>query len=150
MFHRWINFAALPLRFVLGVIFVVHGAQKLFGWFGGSGLEATAGFMASQGLVPGMLFAVVAVVLEFFGGLALLAGLLTRWVALLLAIEMLVALVTVHLPKGFFAGQGGIEFPLVLIAGCVTLVCTGAQRYAVDARIPRLADWEERQVRRAA
>jgi putative oxidoreductase len=136
MMARWHDLAALPLRVALGIIFLVHGAQKLFGLFGGPGLSGVAEFLASLGLVPGMFWAFVAGVLELVGGAALLLGLLTRWVALALALEMAVSLVLVHLPAGFAAAQGGAEFPLALIGGLLSLFLSGAQRYALDARLP--------------
>src|SRR5690554_4094237 len=94
------QWSSLVLRVPLGIIFMAHGAQKLFGWFGGYGLEGTGQWMASIGLQPGYLMALAAGSGEFFGGLALLIGLLTRPAALVLAITMLVAIVTVHLPHG--------------------------------------------------
>lgn len=139
MFAAWSRYASIPLRLGLGVIFFVHGAQKLFGWFGGSGLEGTAQTLGSLGLVPGNFWAVVVALLETFGGAALLLGLLTRWVALALALEMAVALVLVHLPAGFAATQGGVEFPLALLAGLVALACLGAPVWALDASLPALA-----------
>ncbi len=133
---RWTDYAALPLRLALGVIFLVHGAQKLFGLFGGPGLSGTAEFMAGQGLVPGMFWAAVAGLVELVGGAALLLGAVTRWAALVLGLEMLVALLWVHLPNGFAAAQGGIEFPLALLAGLVSLACSGPQAYALEAYLP--------------
>lgn len=142
MFARWRDLAALPLRAVLGIIFLVHGAQKLFGLFGGPGLAGAAEFLASLGLVPGMFWAFVAGALELVGGAALLLGFLTRWAALALALEMLVGLVLVHLPAGFAAAQGGAEFPLALIGGLLSLALSGAQRYALDACLPaRFLAW---------
>lgn len=138
MFRHWSEYAAVPLRIGLGAIFVVHGAQKLFGWFGGSGLESTADFLASHGLTPGPFWAVVGGIGEFAGGLALLLGFLTRWAAIGLAVRTLVALVAVNAPAGFPAAQGGVEFPLVLLAGLFALTCTGAQHYAVDAQVRAL------------
>lgn len=139
MFHGWSRYAALPLRLAIGVIFVVHGAQKLFGWFGGGGLESTASFLASHGLAPGPVWAVIAGSAELLGGLALLLGVLTRWTAMALTIRTVVALVLVNAPAGFAATQGGIEIPLALLGGLVALVCTGAQRYALDAQVAPLA-----------
>lgn len=138
MFRNWSSYAAIPLRIGLGAIFAVHGAQKLFGWFGGSGLESTADFLASHGLTPGPLWAVGAGVGELAGGVALLLGFLTRWAAIGLAVRTLVALVTVYAPAGFQAAQGGVEFPLALLAGLLTLTCTGAQHYALDAQVRAL------------
>ena len=96
------GFDTLPLRIGAGVTFAAHGAQKLFGWFGGYGLEGTAGWMASIGLEPGYLMALAAGSAEFFGGLALIAGVLVRPAALVLAVTMLVAIFTVHYANGLF------------------------------------------------
>ena len=82
------GFDTLPIRVGTGVIFAAHGAQKLFGWFGGYGLEATGQWMASQGLEPGLLMALLAGSAEFFGGIALMLGLLTRPAALVAAFTM--------------------------------------------------------------
>jgi len=134
MLARWSAHAALPLRLALGVIFLVHGAQKLFGVFGGHGLAGTADYFAGLGLVPGMVWATVIGLVELLGGAALILGVLTRWAAL--GVEMLVALLWVHLPSGFMAAQGGIEFPLALLGGLVSLLLSGPQAYAVDAYLP--------------
>ena len=100
----------LPLRVGAGVIFAAHGAQKLFGWFGGYGLEGTAGWMTSIGLEPGLQMATMAGGAEFIGGLLLIVGLLVRPAALMLAVTMVVAIVTVHLPNGLFMANDGYEF----------------------------------------
>ena len=84
--------STVPLRIGAGVIFMAHGAQKLFGWFGGYGLEGTGGWMESIGLAPGYLMALLAGSAEFFGGLFLVLGLLVRPSAVVLAITMLVAI----------------------------------------------------------
>ena len=116
----------LPLRVATGVIFAAHGSQKLFGWFGGYDLDGTAGWMASIGLEPGLLLATMAGGAEFFGGLLLIAGLLVRPAALVLAITMLVAIATVHLQNGLFMANNGYEFGLALLA--VSLAwCSEAQ-----------------------
>lgn len=122
----------LPLRIVAGAIFAAHGAQKLFGWFGGYGLEGTAGWMASIGLEPGLLMAATAGGAEFFCGLLLIAGLLVRPAALMLAITMLVAIVTVHLPNGLFMANNGYEFGLVLLVVSVALIFRGAGSLSAD------------------
>ena len=122
----------LPLRVGAGVIFAAHGAQKLFGWFGGYGLEGTAGWMASIGLEPGLLMAAMAGSAEFFGGLLLIVGLLVRPAALMLAITMLVAIVTDHLPNGLFMSNNGYEFGLALLVISVGLVFRGAGSLSAD------------------
>lgn len=122
----------LPIRIGAGVIFAAHGAQKLFAWFGGYGLEGTAGWMESIGLAPGMLMATAAGSAEFFGGLLLIAGLLTRPVAAVLAITMLVAIVTVHLSNGLFMSNNGYEFGLALLVISVSLMLRGGGSFSVD------------------
>ena len=122
----------LSLRVGAGVIFAAHGAQKLFGWFGGYGLEGTAGWMTSIGLEPGMLMATMAGSAEFFGGLLLILGLLVRPAALMLAITMIVAIATVHLPNGLFMDNNGYEFGLALLVISVALVFRGAGSLSAD------------------
>jgi len=126
------GFDSLPLRVGAGAIFAAHGAQKLFGWFGGYGLEGTAGWMTSIGLEPGLLMAAMAGSAEFFGGLLLIIGLLVRPAALMLAITMLVAIVTVHLQNGLFMANNGYEFGLALLAISVAIVFRGAGSLSAD------------------
>lgn len=128
----------VALRVAAGVIFSAHGAQKLFGWFGGYGLEGTGQFMASIGLEPGYAMALLAGSAEFFGGLALLLGLFVRPAAFLLAITMFVAIVTVHLSSGLFMSNGGYEFGLALFAMSLALLATGAGKWSIDAQLSRL------------
>jgi putative oxidoreductase len=122
----------LPLRVGAGVIFTAHGAQKLFGWFGGYGLEGTAGWMESIGLGPGTLMAALAGGAEFFGGLLLIAGLLVRPAAVVLAITMLVAIVTVHVQNGLFMSNNGYEFGLALLVISMGLALRGAGSLSID------------------
>ena len=126
------GFGPLALRIPVGIIFAAHGAQKLFGAFGGPGLEGTGQWMASIGLAPGVLMALLAGGAEFFGGLALLLGLLVRPAAAALSIAMLVAIVTVHIDKGLFMSNNGYEFGLALLAVAVSLLIIGAGRASVD------------------
>ena len=123
---------ALALRVPVGVIFAAHGAQKLFGWFGGYGLEGTGQFFGSIGLTPGYLMALLAGLVEFFGGLALVFGILVRPAAAALAFAMLIAVFAVHWSKGFFASNGGYEYALALLAASVALLLSGAGRFSVD------------------
>lgn len=115
------GFGALALRVPVGIIFMAHGAQKLFGWFGGYGLEGTGQWMASIGLGPGVLMALLAGSAEFFGGLFILLGLLTRPAAASLAVTMLVAIFAVHFENGLFMSNNGYEFGLALLAASVSL-----------------------------
>ena len=122
----------LPLRLGAGVIFSAHGAQKMFGWFGGYGLEGTGDWMESIGLAPGILMASLAGGAEFFGGLLLIAGLAIRPAALALAVTMLVAIVSVHLQNGLFMSNNGYEFGLALLIISLTLVVRGAGSFSAD------------------
>ncbi|WP_100641035.1 DoxX family protein [Marinobacter salexigens] len=126
------GFASLVLRIPVGLTLAAHGAQKLFGWFGGYGLEGTGQWMASFGLEPGYLMALMAGSAEFFGGLALVLGLLTRPAALVIAFAMLVAIFTVHIGNGLFMENNGYEFGLTLFVVALALAIQGAGRFAVD------------------
>jgi putative oxidoreductase len=128
---------AEPLvRVTAGLLLVPHGAQKLFGWFGGYGLDATGQFFATKLGLPASL-ALVSGLIEFFGGLMLAAGLLTRPVAALVAGLMAGAALTVHVPAGFFWTDGGFEYPLMWGLIALAFVLRGGGRYSVDALIGR-------------
>ncbi len=127
--------AALALRVPVGIIFAAHGAQKLFGLFGGYGLEGTGQFFSSMGLNPGYLMALLAGSAEFFGGLALVFGLLVRPAAAALAFTMLIAIFSVHISKGLFLDKGGYEYALALFAASLSLLFSGAGRFSVDRLI---------------
>ena len=132
------GYGPLVLRILVGLIFAAHGAQKLFGWFGGYGLDGTAQFFGSIGLHPGTLMALLAGAAELFGGLALVFGLLVRPAAATLAFTMLVAILAVHFEKGFFLDKGGYEYALALFAASVSLLFSGGGRLALDATlVPR-------------
>ncbi|WP_122032140.1 DoxX family protein [Aliivibrio sp. EL58] len=126
------GFSTLALRIPVGIIFMAHGAQKLFAWFGGYGLSGTGQFFESIGLAPGVAMAFLAGSAEFFGGLFIILGLLTRPSALVLAFTMLIAIVSVHLPNGLFMSNGGYEFGLALLAASVSLMLSGGGKVAVD------------------
>ena len=125
----------LLLRVPVGIILSAHGAQKLFGWFGGYGQEVTAQWMQSIGLAPGFLMALLAGSAEFFGGLALIIGLLTRPAALISAITMLVAIFSVHIENGLFMSNNGYEFALSLLAATAALTIQGAGVWSADSVI---------------
>lgn len=126
------GFGALALRVPVGIIFLAHGAQKLFGSFGGYGLEGTGQWMESIGLAPGFLMALLAGSAEFFGGLFLIIGLLTRPAAIALAGTMVVAIFAVHFENGLFMSNNGYEFGLALLAASVSLALTGSGKAAID------------------
>ena len=132
LFSSTDGYAALVLRVPVGLILAAHGAQKLFGWFGGYGLEGTGQWLASIGLAPGYLMALLAGGAEFFGGLALVLGLLTRPAALVSAFAMLVAIFAVHIGNGLFMSNNGYEYALTLFAATLALAIQGAGRLAVD------------------
>ncbi|MDP5291556.1 DoxX family protein [Oceanimonas sp. CHS3-5] len=132
LLHSNAGLAALALRVPTGLILAAHGAQKLFGWFGGYGLEGTGQWMASIGLAPGYLMALLAGSAEFFGGLALLLGLLTRPAAVVTAFTMLVALFSVHIGNGLFMANNGYEYALTLFAVSLALAIQGGGRLALD------------------
>lgn len=125
----------LPLRLIAGIIFVAHGGQKLFAWFGGYGLGGTGQWMESIGLSPGYLMALMAGSAEFFGGILLIIGFLTRPTALILAITMLVAISTVHINNGLFMSDNGYEFGLSLIAITLALFIQGGGKYSIDKNV---------------
>lgn len=126
------NWAMVPLRLTLGIIFIAHGSQKLFGAFGGHGLEATAKFFGENlGMNPPMLWASLAAGGEFFGGLLVLLGLITRFGALNIAITMLVAMFKVHLAGGFFLPKG-FEYTFALLGMALALMISGGGAASVD------------------
>jgi putative oxidoreductase len=125
----------LLLRVVLGLTLAAHGGQKLFGWFGGHGIEGTSGWLESMGFRPARLQAIITGLAEFGGGLLVALGLLTSLGALALAGVMVVAVVTVHWSKGFFATGGGYEFNLLIWGAAIALAFTGPGTYSVDHAI---------------
>jgi putative oxidoreductase len=122
----------LILRLVVGLGLAAHGAQKLFGWFGGYGLTGTGQFLEQLGFRPGRIQAAQAGLAELGGGLLLAAGLLTPAAAAAVIAVMLVATVSVHLKSGFFAHDGGYEYTLVLAAAALSLAFTGAGAFSLD------------------
>jgi putative oxidoreductase len=134
------NFATLPLRLAVGAVMIGHGGQKLFGWWGGGGFDATAGFLSSSlGLEPGAFWAALVGGTEFFGGLALLLGLGTRLAAAGIAIAMAVATTAVH-GGAFFLKDNGFEFAFTLMLAAVSLVIAGGGAFSVDSRLSARAN----------
>jgi putative oxidoreductase len=122
----------LLARVTLGLLMAAHGSQKLFGWFGGYGLTATAGFFDSLGFRPGRLMATVASVLEITSGLLLVLGLLTPVGAALMVSVMIVA-ASVHWPNGLFATANGIEVNLLYGVSAAAIALIGPGAYSLDA-----------------
>jgi putative oxidoreductase len=129
--HGW---GITTLRVVVGIVFLMHGGQKLFVW----GFGGVAAFLGQVGVPAPMLAGVVVTLIEFLGGLALMIGLFTRWIAIPLAIDMLVAILTVHLWGGFFL-PNGYEFALTLLAANVALALLGSGEASVDKLLDRHA-----------
>jgi putative oxidoreductase len=129
-----VNTAALLLRGVLGFVFVAHGAQKLFGWFGGGGIDGTTDFFTFLEIPAPQFFAVAVGLLEFFGGLMLIAGMLTVVVSLALLVDMAGAIATFNHDNGFFVESpgGGWELNFVLIGMLGALSLVGAGAWSAD------------------
>ena len=127
-------FAEPLIRITAGLLLVPHGAQKLFGWFGGYGVEGTSQYFSSKLHLPASL-ALLAGLIEFFGGLLLAAGLATRVVAALVVGLMTVPVLQVHLGAGFFWTSGGFEYPLFWGIVALAFAIRGGGRYSLDALI---------------
>ncbi|KEQ24277.1 DoxX family protein [Paenibacillus tyrfis] len=125
----------LLVRLVVGLLFIGHGAQKLFGWFGGYGPKGTGGWMDSVGIKPGVVMAVLAGLMELLGGVLFAAGLLTPLAAVLIAATMVGAIVKVHGPNGLWSTANGYEYQLVLLVVAIGVALTGAGAYSLDALI---------------
>ncbi|MFL5893253.1 MAG: DoxX family protein [Solirubrobacterales bacterium] len=126
------DLALLVLRLVVGLIFAAHGAQKLFGAFGGPGIQGTAGFFDQIGLRPGKLHGWAAGITEFFGGFAIALGLVTPVAAAALIAVMTAAVLVVHAKNGFFNTNQGFEFNLALAGALFALAGTGAGGWSLD------------------
>ncbi|WP_095143889.1 MULTISPECIES: DoxX family protein [unclassified Pseudomonas] len=135
VFSTRAGYGLTVLRIFVGIIFAAHGSQKLFGMFGGYGIAGTAQYMESLGLAPGQLMATLAGGTEFFGGLALIVGLLVRPAALGLAFLSLVAIFSVHIGNGLFMANNGYEFALALLGGSFAVLIEGAGKLSLDRAI---------------
>lgn len=123
----------LMIRLVIGALFIGHGAQKLFGWFGGYGLKGTGGWMESIGIKPGVTMALFAGLAELIGGILFAAGLLTPLAGIMIAVTMVMAIVKVHASNGLWATQNGYEYNLMLLVVALGLALIGPGQYALDA-----------------
>ena len=136
------NTATVFLRFVLGVVFFAHGAQKMLGWFGGYGFSGTMAYFTGKAHIPAV-FAFLAIAAEFFGGLGLIFGFLTRIAAFGISVNMLVAIATVHSANGLFmnwtgAQKGeGFEYHLLVLAMTAFLIIRGGGAFSLDRAITK-------------
>jgi putative oxidoreductase len=128
-----INFGLLIIRLVIGILFMGHGAQKLFGWFGGYGLKGTGGWLESIGMKPGVTMALLAGLTELVGGILFASGLLTPLAGIMIAATMVIGIAKVHGPNGIWATSNGYEYNLVLIAIAIGIALVGPGQYALDA-----------------
>ncbi len=141
LLHTHADWMLTWLRVVTGTVMFAHGAQKVLGWYGGNGFDASLQGFAAMG-IPAPL-AVVAIFTEFFGAIALIVGLLGRIAALGIAIEMAVAVLLVHLPYGFFmnwfgnAAGEGFEYHILLIAGTIPIIVRGSGAWSIDLWLER-------------
>jgi putative oxidoreductase len=133
-----LSLGLLLLRVVIGGTMFAHGAQKLFGWFGGGGPRGTAGSFGKMGFRAPLLMAFLAGLGEC-GGVVFAAGFLTPLASLGIAVVMINAISVVHWPNGFFNGKGGIEFPLTLLTVAVAVAATGPGRFSLD----RALGWDD-------
>ncbi len=137
VYERLGEFGEPLIRVATGLLLMPHGAQKLFGLFGGGGISGTVGFLTQIGIEPALPAAILLALTEFFGGLFLALGLLTRPAALAITMSMAVAMFVVHLGNGFFATNGGYEFALLWGLVAFGFVLRGGGRYSIDARFGR-------------
>ena len=122
----------LPLRLALFATFFFHGTQKLFGWFGGPGLEGAAGFLETLGIPLPYVVALLVAVIETAGGVSFLIGAGFRFFGLLLTADMIAAILLVHLKNGWDFTQGGIEFNMALLAMCWTVMIKGPGIHSLE------------------
>jgi putative oxidoreductase len=128
-----VSVGLLIARVVLGLGIAAHGSQKLFGWFGGHGLAGTGGFFEGMGFRPGKLFAGMSGLGELLGGLLVALGLFGPVGPALMIAVMLVAIIVVHWPNGFFVANKGYEHPLLYAAGATALAFTGFGAFSLDS-----------------
>lgn len=125
----------LILRLVIGLTLAAHGAQKLFGWWGGPGMKGWTGAMNHMRIRPATPWAWASALAEFGGGLGLALGFLNPLPSFAIAGSMLVAIALVHLPKGFFNSKGGYEFNLAILAAVAAVALIGPGPYSLDAAL---------------
>jgi putative oxidoreductase len=125
----------LVLRLVLGLTVAAHGAQKLFGWWGGTGMTGWTSAMTRMRIRPALPWAWMSALAEFGGGLLVAAGFLNPLGSFALAGSMLVAMILVHWPKGFWVGKGGYEYNLMILGGAAAIAFAGPGGYSLDSAL---------------
>jgi putative oxidoreductase len=123
----------LIVRLAVGLTFTAHGAQKAFGWWAGPGFAGWTGAMTRMGLRPAPLWAALSTAIELIGGLLVVVGFLTPIASAVVVAQSLYIVLRVHLPKGFWNKNGGIEFPLQLLAGALLIAASGPGAISIDA-----------------
>ena len=131
IFGGFRDYSLIPVRIALGWIFIGHGGQKLFGLWGGHGLQGFAGSLETLGLNPAMFWALLAACGEFLGALAILFGIYARWGALLIASVMTVAITTVHWQHGFFLSNHGYEYNVAILGLCFCILLGGSGKFSI-------------------
>ena len=126
-----LNFSMFILRMILGVIFMAHGAQKLFGMFGGIGIDGTTKMVEGLGFPYPDVLAIVWACVEFVGGIFLILGITSRWTASAIVVLMLISTFKINMAYGFFIQNGGIEYNLLVIGSCIPLVLIGGGSWSV-------------------
>jgi len=129
-----VDLGILVLRVCLGIMFAAHGAQKAFGLFGGPGVKGFSEMLSGLGFSYPLFWAYLAAYTEVIGGIFLVLGLFTRGSAALLFILMAVAIIKVHLAKGFFLSQGGFEYAFIIASVCIALILLGPGKFSIINR----------------
>ena len=132
--HGWGDFAHLLLRLAVGAVFFMHGWQKLTAM----GVPGVSNFLGGLGFPMPEVFAILLIAAEVVGGILLILGALTRWAAFVTGVVALIAFLTVHASHGFFVGDGGYEFIILIFAACVALMIEGGGRYSADRQMLKL------------
>lgn len=131
-----VDFGLFIVRVTVGLVFAAHGAQKLFGWWGGPGMDGWTGVMEGMGVRPARLWANLSAMNELAGGLLLALGLLTPLAAAVLVSQSAVIIARMHWAKGFWNTKGGYEYPLVLGAAALGLAFSGPGGWSLDELVP--------------
>ncbi len=133
--EKAMNIALLTLRVVLGAIFIAHGAQKVFGVFGGGGIEPFSVLMENLGMTPPLVWAWTVALAELVSGVFLVLGILPRISAGVVGIIMVAAITWIHAPAGFFMKDGGFEYQMLILASCVCIMLMGAGKFSIFDRL---------------